>query len=131
MPAALPCPAPREGLLTAPLIARELLLARGELLHLEQAPNQRLKLLVRQRCKLQQAGVQPLELAFGQGVEVDATNALLGTRADSLRPTKEDLGATGIRDRGLTQTALGLRIRRRLTLSACGPADFIAGPSTG
>jgi hypothetical protein len=46
------------------LQARELLLARGELLALEQAPNHRSKLLLRQRCKLHQARVQPLELAL-------------------------------------------------------------------
>ena len=66
----------------------------------EQAPNQRVKFLVRQRCKLQQAGVQPLELAFGQGVKVDATNALLDTRA--LQPTEENLGSAGIGDSALS-----------------------------
>ena len=35
----------------------------------EQAPNQRVKLLLRQHCKLQQAGVQPLQLTFGHRVE--------------------------------------------------------------
>ena len=49
---------------SACLQARELLLARRELLTLDQAHNQRSKLLVRQRCKPQQAGVQPLQLAF-------------------------------------------------------------------
>ena len=69
-------------------------------------------MLVRQGCKLQQAGVQPLELAFRHRVEVDATNPLLGTGA--LQPTKKNLGSTGIRDRPLTQTTLDLRITRRL-----------------
>jgi hypothetical protein len=51
----------------------------------EQARNQRSKFLVRQRCELQQAGVQALQLAFGHRVEVDTTNALLDPRA--LQPT--------------------------------------------
>jgi hypothetical protein len=62
----------------------------------EQAPNQHSKFLVRQRCKLQQTGVQPLELAFRHRVEVDAPNALVDTRP--LQPTKENLGSTRIRD---------------------------------
>ena len=62
----------------------------------QQVPNQRSKLLVRQRRKLQQAGVQPLELTFRHRVEVDTTNALLGTRA--LQPTDQELGSTGIGD---------------------------------
>lgn len=73
----------RAGVLPPPrasLQARELLLARGELLALEQAPNQRSKLLLRQRCKLHQARVQPLELAFRHRVEIDATNLLVGSR---------------------------------------------------
>jgi hypothetical protein len=57
-------------------------------------PNQRLNFLVRQGRKPQQAGEQPLELAFGQGVEIDATNRLLGTRA--LHPTEQDLGGARI-----------------------------------
>ena len=65
----------------------------------EQAPTQRVELLVRQDCKLQQAGVQPLELALRQGVEVYAPNALVGTRA--LQPTKKNLGSTGLCDRAL------------------------------
>jgi len=60
----------------------------------EQAPNQRSKLPVRQRRNPQQAGMQPLQLALRHRVEVDAANALLGTRA--LQPTKQDLGGTGI-----------------------------------
>ena len=51
---------------SACLQARELLLARGLAVYLigEHARQQNVKLLVRQRCKLQQAGVQPLQLAF-------------------------------------------------------------------
>ena len=79
---------------SACLHARELLLARRELLALEQVPNQRSKFLVRQRRKLQQAGVQPLQLAFRQRVEIDAPNALLDTR--TLQPTKENLSGAGI-----------------------------------
>jgi hypothetical protein len=60
--------------------------------------------------------VQPLELALGQGVEVDAPNALLGTRA--LQPTQQNLRSTRIRDGALTQTAFDLRIRRGLALTA-------------
>jgi hypothetical protein len=62
-----------------------------------------LQLFVSQGRKLQEAGVQPLELAFAHGVEVDASNALLGTRA--LQPTEEDLGGTGIGDCALSQTS--------------------------
>ena len=43
--------------------------------------------------KLQQTGAQPLELAFGHRVEVNATNALLGTR--TLQPPEENLCDTG------------------------------------
>jgi hypothetical protein len=87
------------ALASACLQARELLLARSELVALEQAPNQRSKFLIGQHCKLQQAGVQALELAFGQGVEVDAPNALLETKA--LQPPQENLGSTWIRDGAL------------------------------
>jgi hypothetical protein len=60
--------------------------------------------------------VQTLELAFGQGVEVDAPNALLGTR--TLQPTQKNLSSTGVGDRALAQTVLDLRIRRGLALTA-------------
>ena len=105
--------------------------ARGLVVYLigEHARQQRMKVLLRQRCKLQKAGVQPLQLTFRHRVEVDTTNTLLGTR--TLQPTKEDLRRAGIGDRAFTQATLDLRVRRRLTLSACGPADFIAAPSTG
>jgi hypothetical protein len=72
--------------------------------------------VVRQGCKLQQAGVQALELAFGYRVEVDATNALVGTKA--LQPKQQNLGGTRIGDCAFAQATLDLRIRRRLTLSA-------------
>jgi hypothetical protein len=92
-------PFPRGRVL--PVHARELLLARREFLALEQAPNEGVKLLVRQRCKLQQDGVQPLQLAFRHRVEVETTNTLLGTRA--LQPTEENLSGAGIRNCALTQ----------------------------
>ena len=60
----------------------------------EHARQQGVKLLIRQACKLQQAGVQPLQLAFRHRVEVDAPNPLLDTRA--LQPAQEDLRCTGI-----------------------------------
>jgi len=82
----------------------------------QQAPNQRPKLLVRQRCKLQEAGVQPLELALREGVEIDATNAFLGTRP--LQPTQKNLGGTRIGNSPLAQTTLDFCVGRRLTLSA-------------
>ncbi len=83
-------------------------------------------MLVRQGCKLQQAGVQPLELAFRQRVEVDATNPLL--RAGALQPTKKNLGSTRIRDRALAQTTLDLRITRRLPCTGAlrGPRRYAA-----
>jgi hypothetical protein len=62
----------------------------------------------------------------GHRVEVDAANALLGTRA--LQPTQEDLGSTGIRDCALPQATFDLRITRRLTVNAAlrGDAFFFA-----
>ena len=90
----------------------------------ERARNQRSKLLVRQGRKPQQAGVQPLELAFRHRVEVDAPNPLLGTRA--LQPTEKDLGSTGIGDCALAQTALDLRVRRR-ALRGCAVTPRAAG----
>ena len=76
----------------------------------EQAPHKRSKFLLRQGRKLQKAGVQPLEVALGHRVEVDTTNALLGTRA--LQPTQQNLRSTRIRDRPLPQTTLDLRVTR-------------------
>jgi hypothetical protein len=60
----------------------------------EHARQQSVKMLIRQRCKPQQAGVQPLQLAFRHRVEVDPPNTLLGTR--TLQPTQENLGSTRI-----------------------------------
>ncbi len=57
----------------------------------QQARNQRVKFAVRQRSELQQAGVQPLQLALQHRVDVDTTNALVGTR--TLQPTEENLGS--------------------------------------
>jgi hypothetical protein len=59
--------------------------------------------------------VQTLQLAFRHRVEVDTTNALLGTR--TRQPTEKDLGSTRIGDRALAQTAFDLRIRRGLALT--------------
>ena len=50
--------------------------------------------VVKQRRKLQQTGVQPLQPAFRHRVESPKT--LLSARA--LQPTKENLSSTGIRD---------------------------------
>ena len=61
--------------------------------------------------------MQPLELALGHRVEVDATNALLDTRA--LQPAQEDLSGARVTDRPLTQATLDLYVTRRFTLSAC------------
>jgi hypothetical protein len=82
----------------------------------ELARNQRSKLLVSQSCKLQHAGVQPLQLAFGHRVEVDAPNALLGVWA--LQPTKKNLRGTRIGDCLLAQATLNLRIRSGLAFTA-------------
>jgi hypothetical protein len=71
--------------------------------------------LVRQRCKLQQAGVQPLQIAFRHRVEVDAADALVGKT--TLQPTKQDLGSAGIGDRALPQATLDLPVRRRLAVT--------------
>jgi hypothetical protein len=89
---ALRPPANRAGVLSV-------LRARRE------AANQRSKFLLWQGCELKEAGVQALELAFGDRVEVDAANTLLDTRA--LQPTKKNLG-TRIRDRTLAQATFDL-----------------------
>jgi hypothetical protein len=68
-----------------------------------------------QRCEPYQARVQPLELTLRHRVEVDATNALLGTRA--LQPTEKDLGRMGIRDGALPQTTFDFCVGRRLPLT--------------
>jgi hypothetical protein len=62
------------------------------------------------RCEPYQTREQTLQLALGQGVEIDIPNARIGTRA--LQPTKENLGGTGIRDCAPPQTTLDLRITR-------------------
>jgi hypothetical protein len=91
----------------------------------EQARNQRSRVLVRQRCKLQQARVQPLELAFRHRVEVDTTNALLRTRA--LQPPEKNLRSTRIGHRALAQTTLDLGVGRGLALTArCAPPPTTA-----
>lgn len=82
----------------------------------QQARNQRSKFHLRQGRKLQEAGVQPLQLAFRHRVEVDPTNAFLGTRA--LQPTQQDLGGTGIGDCALSQTTFDLRVTGEFTDTA-------------
>jgi hypothetical protein len=99
---------------------RELSLTRDELLICEQARDQYSKFLAKQGRRAQEAGEQALELTFGHRVEVDATKALLGTRA--LKPTKEDLCGAVISDCALTQTTFDLRVARRRALSARGTA---------
>jgi hypothetical protein len=70
--------------------------ARGLVVYLigEHARQQSVKLLLRQGCKLQKAGVQPLQLALRQRVEIDTTNTLLGAR--TLQPTKKNLSSARI-----------------------------------
>ena len=60
--------------------------------------------------------VQTLQLCLRHGVEIHTRSGL--GRADSLQPTKQNLGSTGIRDRALTQTTLDLCVRRGLALTA-------------
>ena len=91
VPRLLGCLLPVGGLLVR---ARELLLARGELLAPEHVLDQRGEDGVVHRGELYQARVQPLKLAFRHRVEVDAPNTLLDTR--TLQPTKENLSSTGI-----------------------------------
>ena len=52
--------------------------------------------------------MQALQLAFRDRVEVDASNALLGTSV--LQPTEKNPGSTGIGDGALAQTTLDLRV---------------------
>jgi hypothetical protein len=72
--------------------------------------------LFRQRCKLQKASVQPLQLAFRHRVEVDPANPFLGVW--SLQPTKENLGSTRICDRLLAQATFDLCVGRGLPCTA-------------
>jgi hypothetical protein len=62
--------------------------------------------------------VQSIELALGHRFELDATNALLCTRAAAANA--EDLGSTGIGNSAFAQTAFDLRITGPFTLSARG-----------
>ena len=100
--------------------------ARGLVVYLigEHARQQSVMLLLRQRCKLEQAGVQPLQLAFRHRVEVHTTNPFLDTR--TLQPTQKNLGSTRVCDRLLAQSAFDLCVRRGLVLKArcAGSADL-------
>jgi hypothetical protein len=82
----------------------------------EQAPNQRVKFLVRQRCKLQEASVQPLELAFGQGVDVDAaTRSSARGRCGQRRRISAARGSETARSRkprSISASLGGSRLRR-------------------
>jgi hypothetical protein len=119
------------------LTRRHISETRGLVVHLigEHARQQSLKELLRQRCKLQQACVPPLQLALRQGVEINAPNTLLGTR--SLQPTQQNLGGAGIGNGALPQTAFDFCVRRRLTLATrcaalaaqpCGFARLLLRP---
>jgi hypothetical protein len=103
--------------------------ARGLVVYLigEHVRQQSVKVLFRQRCKLQKASVQPLQLAFRHRVEVDTANALLGTR--SLQPTKQNLGSTGIRDCAFAQTTFDLGVTGRFTDTASSDEGNSAGAS--
>ena len=96
--------------------------------------NQRREDWIVHRREPYQTRVQPLKLALGHRVEIDATNALVDTRA--LQPTKENLGSTRIGDHALAQTTLDLRVRRGLTATAgceavhLGPGPWIASWGT-
>jgi hypothetical protein len=105
-----------------------LLLARGELLALEEAPNPRSKLLFRQRCKLQQAGVQALELTFRHRVEIDAPTP---SRHEGAVTNGEDLGgapgsetARSRKPRSISASEGASRLRSR-----CAGLLRIWGPS--
>ena len=111
---------------SACLQARELLLARRELLTLDQAHNQRSKLLVRQRCKPQQAGVQPLQLAFRHRV-----GSTPPTRSSARGRCNQRRRISAARDRRprSPQDTLDLGITRRLTATARCAVTATATPS--
>jgi hypothetical protein len=62
--------------------------------------NQRREDWIVHRREPYQTRVQPLKLALGHRVEIDATNALIGTRA--LQPTEKNLSSTGIGNSALS-----------------------------
>jgi hypothetical protein len=67
----------------------------------QQARQQSVKMLVRQRCKLQQAGVQPLQLAFRHRVEVNSRVAATGCgRCNPRRRISAARGSETSRSRG-------------------------------
>jgi hypothetical protein len=66
-------------------------------------------------------------LALGHRVEVDATNALLATRA--LQPTKQNLGSTRIGDCALPQTTFNLGVTGRFKDTASSDEGNSAGAS--
>ena len=85
--------------------------ARGLVVHPigEHARQHRVKVLFRQRRKLQKAGVQPLQFAFRHRVEVDAPNPLLHT--GTLQPAQEDLRGARVCDCLLAQAPFDLCVR--------------------
>jgi hypothetical protein len=86
--------------------------------------DERMKLLVRHRCVPNQTRLQALPLCRRQGVEIDAMNALLGTRA--LQPTQENLGGTRIRDCALPQTTFDFCVTGGFAVTpGCAPAKAI------
>jgi len=86
---------PRAGALTA-RSQRAKAFGLGVLLVCDQAQNQGLQLITRQRRDLHQAGIERLQLCFAHCVWIDAMNTLVSARP--LQPTEENLGGTGIRD---------------------------------
>jgi hypothetical protein len=62
----------------------------------EQALNQRLQLVGRERRDPYQARIEALQLRFAHRFEVDAMNALVSARP--LQPAQENLGGTRVRD---------------------------------
>jgi hypothetical protein len=77
-----------------PLVHARGLRARGQLVADEQLLNQRRENGVVHRCELHQTRVQTLKLCPRHGVEIHTRSGL--GRADSLQPTKQNLGSAGI-----------------------------------
>jgi hypothetical protein len=84
------------------------------------------KVLLRQRRKLQQPGVQALQLALGHRVEVYTTDTLIGTRP--LQPTQKNLGSAGIRNGAFAQATLNLGVTRWLTVTPGCTAFALRSP---
>jgi hypothetical protein len=81
----------------------------------EQALNQRLQLLARQRRDPHQACIEGLQLCFAHRVKADAMNALVSARP--LQPAEENLGGARVRDCAFSQASLDLRIARRFAVT--------------